>query len=305
MKLFLKNIFLFCLVSLLFGEIVCRFSYVTSDIPSRIIDKNNIQKYNPNQTGKWIGNSHSWHINKDGWPGSLPKSRKNLITIIGDSYVENFMNPDSCRQSVFLKKMLPTYNFYEASRSGVSFIEAMSIASVLDSLQPLQQLIYIHDADLLESVVQIKKMPDITQYDSENIKIIPGILKSPGLKKILYNWKLIYYLYTNYSFGIKHKNDAKPKKENIKNKSLTLKDREELKKLLSYVNRTFNKSNISLVYRPNGNPEILKLLTNFDFKIILLVDHKEKEWSFEHDPHWTCTGHEEAAEQVSLKLSRK
>tara|TARA_R110000868_G_scaffold208584_1_gene458133 strand:+ start:17 stop:676 length:660 start_codon:yes stop_codon:yes gene_type:complete len=214
------------------------------------------------------------------------------------------MNPDSCRQSVVLKKILPSYNYYEASRSGISFIEAMQIASLLDSLKPIQQLVYVHDADFLESVTQIRRMPDITQYDSENEKIIPGILKSPGLKKILYNWKFIYYLYTNYSFGTKIKKNNEPKKKTTEPKPLNIKDKEELHKLLSFVNDTFNKSNITLVVRPNANPEILALLTNLNFKVLLLEDTKEKAWSFEQDPHWTCVGHEEAAKQIKNELKQ-
>ena len=305
MKLLIKNILLFCILGLLLGEAISRIFSTTSDIPSRIIDQHDIQKYKPNQTGNWIGGTHGWKINEEGWPGSLPKSRENLITIIGDSYVENFMNPDSCRQSVVLKKMLPSYNYYEASRSGVSFIEAMQIASLLDSLQPIQQLVYVHDADFLESIVQIETMLNITQYDSENEKIIPGILKSPGLKKILYNWKFIYYLYTNYTFGTKSNKDAEPKKKTTKPKSLTIQDKEELQKLLSFANDTYNKSNITLVVRPNANSEILTLLTDFNFKLLLLEDNKEKVWSFVHDPHWTCIGHEEAAKQISNELKQK
>jgi len=304
MRLLIKNSILFCLVGLLIGETISRMFSTTSDIPSRVIDQNNIQKYNPNQTGKWIGGAHGWIINEEGWPGELPKSKDNLITVIGDSYVENFMNPNSCRQSVVLKNILPNYNFYEASRSGVSFIEAMEIASHLDSLQPIRQLVYVHDADFLESVVQIKRMPDITQYNSEDSKIIPGVLKSPGLKKILYKWKFMYFLYTNYSFDAISEKDTEPKKKALTPQSLTKKHKVELHKLLSFVNETYNTSNITLVFRPNPDPELLALLNKFHFKVLLLLDSKEKEWSFQHDPHWTCIGHEEAAKQVKNVIER-
>ena len=304
MKLLIKNILLFCIIGLLFGEVISRIFSTTSDIPNRIIDKNNIQKYEANQTGNWIGGTHSWLINEEGWPGKLPNSKDNLITIIGDSYIENFMNPDSCRQSVLLKKLLPKNNFYEASRSGVSFIEAIQMASYLDSLQPIQQLVYVHDSDFLESVIQIKRIPDITQYDSNNEKIIPGILRSPGFKKILYNWKFMFYLYSNYSFGTKSNKDAETNKKTTVPKSLTVKSKYELNKLLTYVNETYKKSNITLIYRPNGDPEILALLKKHNFKVVLLVDNKEKDWSFEHDAHWTCIGHAEAAKQIAINVKK-
>lgn len=304
MKLLIKNIILFSIIGLLFGEIICRLSYVTSDIPSRIIDDNNIQKYSPNQKGHWTGGTHSWLINKDGWPGHLPKSKENLITIIGDSYIENFMNPDSCHQSNFLNKSSPTFNYYEASRSGVSFIGAMEIATRLDSLNPTHQLIYVHDADFTESSSVINKMADITQFNSMSNNIIPGKLNSPGIKKILYNWKFIYYLYINYSFTKKKDAPKKTKTPNIDKSRLTEEQIVELNKLLNFANKTYNHQNITLVFRPNANPKIIRILKELNFNILLLKDNKQKEWSFNHDPHWTCVGHEEAAKQVSNYLNK-
>ncbi|MFD0799538.1 hypothetical protein ACFQZJ_18855 [Maribacter chungangensis] len=305
MKLLIKNTLLFCIVGLLLGEAISRLFSTTSDIPSRIIDQHNIQKYKPNQTGTWIGGTHSWLINEEGWPGPLPKSKEKLITIIGDSYVENFMNPTACRQSVVLKKMMPSYNYYEASRSGISFIEAMEIASHLDSLRPIKQLIYVHDADFLESVVQIKKMTDIAQYDTEQDKVIPGVLKSPGLKKILYNWKFMYYLYTNYSFGPTNKEIVPaPKKVSNAPTSKVLEHKTELQQLITFVTANYNTDSIVLVYRPNADPDLIQLLKDFNFKLLLLVDDKKKNWSFEHDAHWTCIGHEEAAKQVKNRLKK-
>lgn len=307
MKLLFKNILVFCIVGLLLGEVIARIFHTTSDIPSRTIDQNKIQKYKPNQTGSWIKGTHSWLINEEGWPGPLPKSKEKLITIIGDSYVENFMNPIECRQSLLLKNMMPNYNYYEASRSGISFIEAMEIASQLDTLNPIKQLVYVHDGDFLESVAQIKKMSDITQYDIMQKKIIPGVLKSPGLKKILYNWKFMYYLYTNYSFApsTKKEEKAETKKSSNERVSTVVKHKDKIKQLLSFVQETYKINTIVLVFRPNADPELLELLQNLNFNLLLLVDDKKKAWSFKHDAHWTCVGHEEAAKQVKNTLKER
>ncbi|WP_405415774.1 hypothetical protein [Maribacter sp. Asnod1-A12] len=304
MSLFIKNIILFCIVFLLFGEVITRVCYATSDIPSRVIDENKIQKYNPNQTGYWVGGTHSWQINEDGWPGQLPKSKNNLITIIGDSYVENFMNPDSCRQSVLLQTMMPDFNFYEASRSGVSFIEAMEIASKLDTLKPIHQLIYVHDGDFTESSALLRKMSDITQYNSKTNTIVPGKLNSPGIKKILYNWKFIYYLYSNYPLKKKVPNPTKPKVSHSNKNSLNEKQINEIHKLISFTNDHYNKENITFVFRPKPNKKIISILKDFNFNFFILIDNNEKEWSFDHDPHWTCVGHEEAATQISKNLEQ-
>lgn len=298
MGLFIKNIILFCIAGLIFGEVITRVFFATSDIPSRSIDENSIQKYNPNQTGYWVGGTHSWQINEDGWPGPLPESNNNLITIIGDSYVENFMNPDSCRQSILLKKKLPNYNFYEASRSGVSFIEAMEIAAKLDTLKPMRQLIYVHNADFLESSAILRKLSSITQYNSKTNTIIPGKLNSPGIKKILYNWKFIYYLYLNYSLTKKAPNSKKSTVIKSNKGALNEKEVSEIYKLISFTRENYNKENITFVFRPQPNKEIISILKEFKFNVFILNDNKEKVWSFDHDPHWTCIGHEEASKQV-------
>ncbi|TDS13445.1 hypothetical protein DFQ03_2737 [Maribacter caenipelagi] len=299
MSSFIKNIVLFCIVGLFFGEVICRLAYVTSDIPSRIIDSNSIQKYNPNQKGHWTGGTHTWIINEDGWPGHLPKSKENLITIIGDSYIENFMNPDSCHQSNFLDKFSPSFNYYEASRSGISFIGAMEIAASLDSLNPIHQLIYVHDADFTESSSIIHKMGDITQFNSKTNSIIPGKLNSPLVKKFLYNWKFIYYLYINYSFTKKENTTTKPEVQVSDKPKLTEEQITELTKLLTYSKNNYDHKNITLVFRPNADPKIITILKDLNFNMLLLKDNKQKEWSFKHDPHWTCIGHEEAAKQIS------
>jgi hypothetical protein len=212
------------------------------------------------------------------------------------------MNPDSCRQAVYLKKMLPFFNYYEASRSGVSFIEAMEIASQLNSLNPLNQLIYVHDTDFLESVIQIKKMPDITQYDILDEKILPGTLKSPGLKKILYSWKFMYYLFSNYSFATGNNNDTEIKNGVTTRLSITKKQMDQISELLLFVRKNYKTKNITLVLRPHANEQLLDLLKDYNFNVILLVDNMEKDWTFEYDSHWTCIGHEEAAKQVKNSL---
>src|SRR5690606_35579075 len=122
-----------------------------------------VQKYLPNQEGYWKGGNHQWIINDYGWPGELPTKYDNLINIIGDSFIENFMNPNECHQSVFLKKLMPDYNFFEAARSGVSLIEAMEISKQIDSLNPKMTLIYVNENDFYESILNIKKLNDITQ----------------------------------------------------------------------------------------------------------------------------------------------
>ena len=104
MKKLLLNIILFFLIAIAVGEVVVRLTHAMADIPQRTIDEYGIQKYIPNQDGYWKGGEHKWVVNKLGWPGELPQSNENLIMVIGDSFIENFMNPNECHQSAFLKE---------------------------------------------------------------------------------------------------------------------------------------------------------------------------------------------------------
>ena len=305
MKKFIENIIFFLILGLLIGEIIARLFALSSDIPNRMIDKTGIQKYIPNQKGTWKGGSHNWYINEKGWPGHLPKSFDNLVTIIGDSYIENFMNPDECHQSNFLKNSLPKYNYLEASRSGVSFIEAMEISKQLDTLNPKVQLIYVHDTDFFESIVQINKHNDITQLDLHDNKIIYGEMKAPRIKKILYNWKFIYYLYTRFPIDLGKGSEIHETKEPSEIASKKENDFIPLKKLLEYIAVSYKIENKVLVFRPGSDIELINLSRKLGFKILYLKTGEDDNWSFEYDSHWTCYGHEKAALQVAEFLNRK
>lgn len=302
MKKFIKNCVLFFLLLLIVGEFVVRFTHAVSDIPRRTIDNTGIQKYFTNQTGYWKGGDHKWKINELGWPGDLPSSFDKLITIIGDSYIENFMNPNECHQGPLLKKRMSDYNFMEAGRSGVSFIEAMEISKHLDTLQPVQTLIYVNDNDFYESISEIKKMRDITQLNLEKNQIIYGEMKSPGLKKVLYNWKLLYYFYNRYPI-----NFSKEKKENeIKEPEFdkALKFKNEILELFKFIKNNYETSNKTLIFHPKTNDYFIKLAKEHGFRTIVLDSSKDnKSWTFDYDSHWTCYGHEQVANQVTIGLN--
>tara|TARA_R110002111_G_scaffold256247_3_gene323293 strand:+ start:388 stop:1299 length:912 start_codon:yes stop_codon:yes gene_type:complete len=299
MKKFLKNLILFFLFVVIAGETIVRVTHVVSDIPHRTIDEYGIQKYYPNQSGYWVEGEHKWIVNELGWPGVLPETYVNLLTVIGDSYIENFMNPNECHQSFLLKKHLKNYNFIEAGRSGVSFIEAMEISKQFDSLNPIFNLIYVKSDDFYESVFNIQPATDITQLNLEKSKIIHGQMKAPGLKKILYNWKLLYYFYNRFPLNFS-KSIAKVEKLETKN---AFKYQKEIQSLIAYTKLNYNIKNKILVFHPNSELEIIEICKNAGFKVIVLnSDNNDKIWSFEYDSHWTCYGHAQAANQVALFL---
>ncbi|UZO80248.1 hypothetical protein NBT05_14995 [Aquimarina sp. ERC-38] len=301
MKKLILRLFLFTVYILILGEIVIRFFHLTSDIPNRQM-QGTIQKYFPNQQGYWKGGGHQWKVNSKGWVGELPENYDNLITIVGDSFIENLMNPDYCHQGVYLKKYFEDYNFFEAGRSGVSLIEAMEITKNLEEeYKPKLQLLYLGESDFKESIADISRKPNITQVDLKEQILLPSKLKAPIFKKILYNWKFIYYMYMRFPLKL-------PKFKTKKNATLSLVKKEgkimylkEYKELIDYLSRHYRLKDIIFILRPEINKEIVKLMKNYSIKTILLNNHKEV-WTFSHDRHWTCYGHEQVAKQVSNYL---
>ena len=303
---FLKNSISFLIIALLVGELVVRITHSVSDIPKRQIDADNIQKYLPNQKGYWKGGDHQWIINELGWPGILPDDYDNLITVIGDSFIENFMNPNECHQAIFLKEQNPNYNFFETGRSGISFIEAMEISKKLQySRKPKLQLVYVTDSDFTESIREIEVRPDITQLWIENKKVINGKIKSAKSKTILYNWKLMYYFYNTISlpklpFSSKQIATADPDNESrLKSEN---KKYENIAKLLEYVRSNYDLNNIVLVFHPNSDPKIIESSMVKGFNLITLHSKEEPSWTFDYDKHWTCFGHKRVSEQITDAL---
>ncbi|WP_299520398.1 hypothetical protein [Winogradskyella sp.] len=306
MKKFFKNIILFLIILLIVGELVVRLTHAVSDIPQRTIDEYGIQKYKPNQKGYWKGGEHTWLINDYGWPGIAPNSLDSLISIIGDSYIENFMNPNECHQSEYLRKMLPDYNFMEFGRSGVSFIEALEISKQMDTLNPKHHLIYVNDDDFYESICEAKRMTDVTQLSLKDNKIKYGEMKGSSSKKVLYNWKLLYYFYNRFPIDY-IKNNLTPKKvspeEPSPNDNVPSNHIDAITKLMIYVTDNYNINDKTLVFHPNSNSSIITIAKNAGFNTILLDSSMDKTWTFDYDSHWTCYGHNKAAEQISQQLS--
>jgi hypothetical protein len=297
-NLFIAVLFLF---SLIVGEIIVRVTHAVSDVPIRIIDAHGIQKFSPNQEGYWIGGEHKWTVNNYGWPGNLPNSFDNLVMVIGDSFIENFMNPNECHQSVFLKKNMPNYNFMEIGRSGVTLIEAMEISNQIDSLKTLSKLIYLTDSDFFESISDINEIADITQLSLKNNTVIPGKITSPGMKKVLYNWKLLHYCYNKLSFKIN--SNKNPLEEYQEDKS-ELKSKKEIFNLIEYIASNYTIADKILVFNPSSSQIIKEKCKDAGFKIIELDSSKDEDWTFKYDHHWSCYGHEKAALQVSRELRK-
>ena len=63
-------------------------------------------------------------VNEYGFLGQSPKIKsKKTILIIGDSMIENIMNPNSCHLDIILNKYFENkINLFEVGRSGMTLI---------------------------------------------------------------------------------------------------------------------------------------------------------------------------------------
>tara|TARA_B110000238_G_scaffold114600_1_gene124356 strand:+ start:177 stop:1100 length:924 start_codon:yes stop_codon:yes gene_type:complete len=295
---FLKNILLYLVFIIIILEIIIRVFSLTPEIPQRTIDSSGIQKYKINQSGYYNSTSkEEWRINKFGWAGVSQTQTDTIFSIIGDSYIENFHNPLSCHQGSYLKTLFPQYSFFEAARSGMSFIEDLEVTKYLDTLvAPKKHFIYLNSRDFSESILEIKKHTDRTQFSVKYNKIIKGKLKSAGIKKILYNIKVLHYLYLNYPMDIQSSEDIKLniRMSNSEKTSNVL----FYNKFFNFCINNYNLDNIILVLHPETSKLFIELCKKHNFKIIELHSLHYSSWKFNNDPHWNCLGHHNASKQV-------
>jgi hypothetical protein len=274
-----------------------RYKHLTTDIPQRFADSTGIQRYAPLQSGYYLKGTHQWHINKYGWPGCLPDSLNNLITVIGDSYIENFMNPEECHQCFLLKQRIPSHNFLETGRSGITFIESMELSRYLDTLSPSYHVIYVNPGDFTESISEIARLQDRMQLSLQEQKILKGHIKGQMLKKVLYNFKFLYYLYLRFPILVKEQDkDVR----STTDESVYI---ARVKQLLDYITHTYQIDNKIIVFHPGCNREIIQLVKNSGFKTIELDCKNDQSWTLDNDSHWSCYGHTKIAEQVTLVLN--
>ncbi|MFN3754458.1 hypothetical protein [Flavobacterium sp.] len=295
MKQFLKSLFFFVVVGIVIGEIIVRVFSLSIDVHKFYLDKDNLIKNYPNQTGN-MAHTHKWSINKYGEFGYEPKSLDNLVTVIGDSYISNIMNPPECHQANYLSQMGTKYNFYPSSRDGASFIEMMERAKALAHLKPVYQLLYVHDGDFVESIAEIKRNPLTVQISVKNGEVTFAKLKSSKLKDVIYNFKFFYYLYRNYLLKLVNNNDATNNRVLIKGKKI---DYGLIQDLFILTKKKYQIQNIVLVFSPDTDKKVIDIAKENGFKYFQLQTNDYKSWQMPEDSHWSCYGHQEVAKQVA------
>lgn len=126
-------------------------------------------------------------------------------------------------------------------------------------------------------------------------------MKSPYLKKILYSCKLLYYFYNRFPLSFGKSSNKDIKKNKITRSKFELNET-KLKTLISYIKENYNIENKIFVFKPNSDKNIVALFKSMNLNLIILNSSKDKTWCFDHDSHWTCYGHERAANQIKKRL---
>ena len=300
MKRYLLRIIIFLVLGILLGEIGVRVFDLAVDTPVSYRDEDHLIKYEPMQNGTSVQRC-KWIINKYGNFGPEPESLDNLITVIGNSYISNTMNPPDCHQAVYLARENQDYNFYPMSRDGASFLEFMEMAKSLEPLNPVLQMFYVHNEDFLYSVVELLNAPLTVQYSLERKEIRDAILTESRLKKILYKFKFAYFMYRNY-FVLAELNLFN-QQEDIPQEEKHI-DYESLGLLFDFVEENYKLTNILLVFFPESDPALMDLAEQAGFKTMLLETDDYNSWLTSIAGHWSCYGHEEVARQVDSQLRK-
>ncbi len=300
---FIVRLTAFLAFSCIAGEIIVRTFQLVPDIPRLFVDSTGIQRYVPGQAGFYTRGRSRWLVNEYGWLGVAETDKDTIISIIGDSYIENIMNPISCNQGSILKTFFKNIGFFEAGRSGVTFIEAMEITKLLDAhIKPDLHLLYISKDNLDESISSVIRYPDRMQIDLHRRLVLAGKLKSPGLKKILYNVKLAYYLYLRFPMFIALQNKGGAGQYLRKGSTADLPNYE---RLFGYCADHYDLTKITLVFHPGTEQEIIDLAKHFGYNTVALNADGHSGWELgSHDGHWSCYGHQQAAKQVRNYLYR-
>jgi len=289
MKKFIIKLIKYSIVVLILLEIVVRLFTLTNDVPQRDIDENGLQVFRKNQEGQSHG--HKWKVNSSGFLGHNEIKEPNQLLIIGDSFVENIMNPFECRQSSFFTKN--GYNVFEIGRSGITFIESLEFYSKYKlKVNPKISIFFIDNSDFEESIQEINKLNDRVQISLKTSQLSLGKIKAKYLKKILYNYKTLYYLFLKYLKSQKANITSQSKEVNHSNEETSL----FVNKLIRISNQNYDLKDCLFVFR--GENDFKELFNQLNLNFIEL-NLKGIEYMFsENDSHWSCKGHQIASEKI-------
>ena len=294
MKKFLKKIIFHTIISLIIIEVAVRVFSLTNDVPHRKKDKFNLQVFIENQKG--ISNGHNWKTNEYGFLGHSDLNGGNQLLVIGDSFIENIMNPFNCRQSQLFRNK--GFKVFEIGRSGITFIEGLEFyKSYKPIVKPRKTFFFINNSDFIESIKEINSYNDRCQIELKTKKIFKGEIRYKNLKKILYNYKTLYYLYIKF---LKSTNKLRQNfNNNIQSTDKQI-NKNMVEKLIKFSTQNYNLDEIVFVFRKSNF--FKKEFKENNLEFLELEIHGDK-FIFTNDSHWNCIGHQYANEKIIKYLN--
>ena len=294
MKKFLKKITFHTIISLIIIEVAVRVFSLTNDVPHRKKDKFNLQVFIENQKG--ISNGHNWKTNEYGFLGHSDLNGENQLLVIGDSFIENIMNPFNCRQSQLFRNK--GFKVFEIGRSGITFIEGLEFyKSYKPIVKPRKTFFFINNSDFIESIKEINSYKDRCQIELKTKKIFKGEIRYKNLKKILYNYKTLYYLYIKF---LKSTNKLRQNFNNNIQSTDTQINKNMVGKLIKFSTQNYNLDEIVFVFRKSNF--FKKEFKENNLEFLELEIHGDK-FIFNNDSHWNCIGHQYANEKIIKYLN--
>ena len=299
MKKFILRLFFLTATLFLIFEILIRIFKLTNDVPSRRIDDVGLQSFIPLQKG--IYENNRWEVNEYGFLGQSPKKKlKNSILIIGDSMIENIMNPNSCHLDVILNKSFKNkINFFEVGRSGMTLIESLEFNKKYKSLlNPIFSIIYVNQNDIEESISNLYRHKDRLQINLKTSKLEPVEIKYEKLKYILYNLKSLYYLYMKGFFSNIRlfKDPFKSINRLVLNENF---NKRYLEDFFSIIKTNYQLENIFFLIDKKEKTYVDNFQKN---KLNIISFSSNQNWLNKKDFHWNCFGNREVSKIIKKHL---
>ena len=120
------------------------------------------------------------------------------------------------------------------------------------------------------------------------MKFFPGEIKGKNIKKVLYNFKALYSLYTTYLKSRNKTYQHKTKNENISFKS-------HVEELIVYGSENYNLENTLFVFRAENNFKNVFHDLNLNYVELNIFD---EQYLIPNDGHWNCKGHQIAFNKI-------
>tara|TARA_B100001059_G_C17690923_1_gene504889 strand:+ start:104 stop:1006 length:903 start_codon:yes stop_codon:yes gene_type:complete len=292
MKKFLIIIPVFLSVNFILFELTVRIFNLTNDVPQRNLIDGQYQLYKNNQEG--VYKNARWKVNAFGFLGlSDINNGENQVLLIGDSFLENMMNNIECNIGSQMKLIDGNLKVFEIARSGMTLIEYFEFYKKFkQKIKPAKTIFLVNSNDIYESISNFNRFPDRIQIDLNENKINRVDLKYPTLKKVLYNLKGLYYLYSSRFLNFNFPKLIQTKKIITKKAP----NKELIEKLFIYLRDNYSPENISFICYNMKDIEVnlFRMLSN---NIYQIEGFDEKEIR-KDDRHWNCLGNQKVAELI-------